>query len=128
MLSHQPSIFEKDVIDFASGKDISDFIARCAHIKKTELAADGIYGSFADDHRDVAYLWCIKESKCVVGIFSLKGYQRELPAYITDGIYENLLIEESVHVSQGQLLFSGNPLILKIDTDCFLKNQMPVSH
>lgn len=126
MLSHRPSIFEKDIVDFASGKDISGFIARCAHIKKTELAADGIYGSFADDRRDVAYLWCIMESKCVVGIFSLKGYQGELPAYISDGIYENLLIKESVRISGGQFVFSGKPLVLKVDTDCLLKNLMPI--
>lgn len=125
MLSHRPSIFEKDIVDFASGKNISDFIARCAHIKKKELAADGIYGSFADDRRDVAYLWCKMESKCVVGIFSLKGYQGELPAYIADGIYENLLIKESVHVSEGRFIFNGKPLVLKVDTDCLLKNLMP---
>ena len=103
-------------------------IARCAHIKKTELAADGIYGSFADDGRNVAYLWCIMESKCVVGIFSLKGYQGELPAYISDGIYENLLTKESVDIVKGKFVFDGKPLILKIDTACFLKNEMSVSH
>lgn len=128
MLSHQPSIFEKDVTAFADGKDISDLIARCAHIKKTELAADGIYGSFADDGRNVAYLWCIMESKCVVGIFSLKGYQGELPAYISDGIYENLLTKESVDIVKGKFVFDGKPLILKIDTACFFKNEMSVSH
>ena len=128
MLSHRPSIFEKDVTAFAGGKDISDLIARCAQIKKTELAADGIYGSFADDGRNVAYLWCIMQSKCVVGIFSLKGYQEELPAYISDGIYENLLTKESVEVVEGKFVFDGKPLVLKIDTACFFKNEMPVSH
>ena len=37
--------------DFSGGEDISGFIARCAKIKRTELTADGIYGSFGDDDK-----------------------------------------------------------------------------
>lgn len=124
MLSHLPSIFEKDPTDFAGGEDISDFIARCARIKKTELAADGIYGSFADDDRNVAYLWCRMGSRCVTGIFSLRGFQGELPAYMADGAYENLLTGEPVNVTGGRLVHDGNPIILKLDTDSFLEKEM----
>jgi len=126
MLSHLPSIFQKDTTDFTGGEDISELIAGCARIKKTELAADGVYGSFADDGRDVAYLWCRMGQKCVMGIFSLRGYQGELPAYMADGTYENLLTDKTVSVSEGHLVHDGNPIIVKLHTDCFLEKEMRI--
>ena len=125
MLSHRPSIFERDTTDFEGGEDISGFIAKCARIKK-ELWADGIYGSFADDYKNVAYLWCKMGQECVVGIFSLKGYRGELAAYLADGSYENLLTEELISVSDGKLIHSGAPIIIRLDTDCFLEKEMRI--
>ena len=127
MLSHQPSIFEKDPTDFGGGEDISDFIARCAHIKKKELTADGIYGSFADDDRDIAYLWCKMKQKCVLGIFSLKGYEGKTAAYIADGVYENLLTGEVVSVSEGQFACDGKPIIVALNTDELKEREMRVN-
>ena len=124
MLSHRPSIFDKDTTDFAGGQDISGFIAKCAKIKKTYLAADGVYGSFTDDDRDVAYLWCRMGQDCVVGIFSLKGYRGELAAHIADGSYENLLTEELVSVSEGKLTHDGTPIIIRLDADSLLEKEM----
>ena len=127
MLSHRPSIFEKDTTDFKGGDDISDFIAKCAGIKKRELAADGVYGSFADDDRDVAYLWCRMGRECVVGIFSLKGWRGELAAYMADGTYRNLLTQEPVSVSRGQLIHEGAPIVVRLEANCFLEHKMPTN-
>ncbi len=124
MLSHRPSIFEKDATDFSGGEDISGFIARCAKIKRTELTADGIYGSFGDDDKDVAYLWCKMGQECVVGIFSLKGYTGEIAAHMADGSYENLLTEEMVGVSEGRLTHDGTPIIIRTHTDALLEREM----
>ena len=98
--------------------------ARCAKIKKQELSADGIYGSFGDDDRNVAYLWCKMGRECVVGIFSLKGYRGEIAAHIADGGYENLLTEELVSVSGGKLTHDGTPIVIKLDTDSLLEKEM----
>lgn len=124
MLAHRPSIFDKDPTDFAGGEDISGFIATCAKIKRTFLAADGIYGSSADDDKNVAYLWCKMDRECVVGIFSLKGYWGEIAAHVADGSYENLLTEELVSISGGKLIHDGKPIIVRLDADRFLEKEM----
>lgn len=124
MLAHRPSIFEKDTTDFASGEDLSAFIAKCADIKKTKLQADGVYGLFADDPHDTAYVWCKMGQACVLGIFSLKGYQGKLAAHVKDGAYENLLNEKTVRVENGTLLHDGFPVILKLDAASLLENEL----
>ena len=48
MLSHRPSIFEKDTLDFSQGENTSGLITRLAQIKKTCLTADGIYRKTGD--------------------------------------------------------------------------------
>lgn len=121
MLSHRPSIFDKDTLDFSQGEDISDFIARCAHIKKTELKADGIYSLFADDEHDVAVTLCEMEKESVLGIFSLKGYRGSIPAYLQDGIYKNLLNGGMVSVENGMLIHDGTPVVVKVGADQVVK-------
>lgn len=127
MLSHRPSIFEKDPTDFAGGEDLSEFITKCAKIKKTQLTAEGIYGSFADDDRNIAYLWCKMGQKSVMGIFSLKGYRGELPGHVADGSYENLLTQEAVNVSGGRLMHDGTPIIFRLDTECILEKELQMN-
>lgn len=58
------------------------------------------------------------------GNLSLRGFQGELPAYMADGAYENLLTGEPVNVTGGRLVHDGNPIILKLDTDSFLEKEM----
>lgn len=121
MLRHRPSIFEKDTLDFSQGGDISDFIARCARIKKTELRADGIYSLFADDEHDVAFALCEMEKESVIGIFCLKGYRGSVQACLQDGTYENLLNGETVVVENGSFQHDKTPVVVKTSADRLIK-------
>lgn len=124
MLSHRPSIFEKDTVNFSDGEDISEFIAECAHIKKTYLKADGIYKTWADDVHDIAYIWSRSGQECVMGIFSLKGYKGKVSAHIRDGVYENILMKKEVVVEGGSLTHDGTPVILQLSGDAVLEEEM----
>lgn len=124
MLSHRPSIFDRDTTDFAGGEDISEFIAACAQLKKRWLKADGVYKTWADDEHDVAYVWCRTKQECIFGIFSLKGYSGKLPAHIKDGTYENMLDNRPVTVTEGCFVHDKMPVILRVEKDDVLEKEM----
>ncbi len=121
MLSHRPSIFEKDPLDFSKGEDISELIAALSRIKKNELAADGIYRLFAEDEKEVAVSVCEMGEKSVVGIFSLGGFSGNVPAYLADGSYENLVDGSIVTVKDGALAHGGTPVIVRTRTELLAK-------
>lgn len=121
MLRQRPSIFEKDPLDLSRGEDISELIARLSRIKKSQLAPDGIYRLFAEDEKDVAVTMCQMGEESVVGIFSLGGLQGSVPAYLTDGNYENLLDGSTVTVKDGALVHDGEPVIVRTRTERFVK-------
>ena len=121
MLSHRPSIFEKDPLDFSKGEDISELIAALSRIKKNELAAAGIYRLFAEDEKEVAVSVCEMGEKSVVGIFSLGGFSGNVPAYLADGSYENLVDGSIVTVKDGALAHGGTPVIVRTRTELLAK-------
>lgn len=117
MLSHRPSIFEKDTLDFSQGEDISGLITRLAQIKKTYLTADGIYRLFAEDEQETAVSICEMGEKSVLGIFTLGSYRGSVEAYLQDGDYENLIDNSNVTVKDGRIMHDGKPVIVSVGTE-----------
>lgn len=117
MLSHRPSIFEKDTLDFSQGEDISGLITRLAQIKKTCLTADGIYRLFAEDEQETAVSICEMGEKSVLGIFTLGSYRGSVEAYLQDGDYENLIDNSNVTVKDGRIMHDGKPVIVSVGTE-----------
>lgn len=117
MLSHRPSIFEKDTLNFSQGEDISGLITRLAQIKKTYLTADGIYRLFAEDEQETAVGICEMGEKSILGIFTLGSYRGSVEAYLQDGDYENLIDNSNVTVKDGRIMHDGKPVIVSVETE-----------
>ena len=117
MLSHRPSIFEKDTLNFSQGEDISGLITRLAQIKKTYLTADGIYRLFAEDEQETAVGICEMGKKSILGIFTLGSYRGSVEAYLQDGDYENLIDNSNVTVKDGRIMHDGKPVIVSVETE-----------
>ena len=117
MLSHRPSIFEKDTLDFSQGEDISGLITRLAQIKKTYLTEDGIYRLFAEDEQETAVSICEMGEKSVLGIFTLGSYRGSVEAYLQDGDYENQIDNSNVTVKDGRIMHDGKPVIVAVGTE-----------
>lgn len=117
ILSHRPSIFEKDTLDFSQGEDISGLITRLAQIKKTYLTADGIYRLFAEDEQETAVSICEMGEKSVLGIFTLGSYRGSVEAYLQDGDYENQIDNSNVTVKDGRIMHDGKPVIVSVGTE-----------
>ena len=109
---HLPSLFEKEPIDRASGKDLTPLLQKLAAIKK-EFGTQDRFRAEADDAREIAVMQRAGEKGRFVGVFSLKAAQAEVSVPAKDGVYQNLLDESAVTVTNGRLLCSGKPLIFR---------------
>lgn len=110
--AHTPSLFEKDMVDFQTGKDISSYLRTLADMKKQYLDGDDSFEAHADDENDIACLVRENASRKKVGIFSLKGKQAEVKVPLSDGEYTNHIDGQPVQVKDGKLLCNGKPIIL----------------
>lgn len=109
---HTPSLFEKDMVDFHTGKDISSYLRTLSDIKKQQLDNDDYFQAFADDANDIACLVRENAFRKKVGIFSLKNKQAEVKVPLSDGEYMNQIDQKPVQVKDGKLLCSGKPIVL----------------
>lgn len=110
--THTPSLFEKDMVDFHTGKDISSYLRTLADIKKQQLDSDDSFQAVADDENDIACL--VRENACrkKVGIYSLRAKQAEVKVPLSDGEYINQIDGQPVQVKDGKLLCTGKPVVL----------------
>lgn len=111
---HVPSLFDKDVIDRGTGKDISPLLDKLYRIKKDVLSAEDYFKGSADDVYGIAILERDDNRTRKVGIFSLKGQSAEVKVDLPDGIYVNHMNGESVQVTGGALNCTGKPVILSV--------------
>ncbi|MCD8026235.1 MAG: alpha-amylase [Clostridiales bacterium] len=112
--AHLPSLFEKEVIDRSTGKDLSNFLAKLNEIKKTELDDDDCFRAASDDENDIAILERDNGKSRKIGVFSLKSKGGEVAANIPDGNYTNLIDGKNITVKDNKLCCCGSPVIIKI--------------
>lgn len=110
--AHTPSLFEKDMVDYHTGKDISSYLRTLYDIKKKQLDSDDCFQAFADDEHDIACLVRENASRKKVGIFSLKGKQAEVKVPLSDGEYTNQIDGQTVQVKDEKVLCNGKPMVL----------------
>ena len=104
---HLPSLFEREPIDRATGRDLSPLLRRLYEIKHTALSPDDAFFAAADDDNDIAILRRI-------GVFSLRSRDAEVALEAPDGVYENLIDGTEVAVRGGTLRCKGDPIILSV--------------
>ena len=110
---HRPSLFEKDDVQWHTGRDISDRLAALARIKRDPIMRDGGY-TVRDAGNDVIAAEYAQGNRRLVGIFSAKGNATVLRTDLPSGVYRNLLDGSEVHVEEGLLCCEGEPQIFEV--------------
>lgn len=97
----RPDIFDQDCIwDHRQG-DLSDHIAKCAHIKKAYIPLDSIFKISCNDERETVCCAHITPSESVYGLFCLGNEQKVGKTKLPDGKYKNLMTDNIVQVVNG---------------------------
>ena len=113
LAKHTPSLFDKDTINWNSGKDQSDFLKRLAFIKRDPIFANSCYNVTALP-RDVLLATHEMGNEKAVGIFTLRGSSTLVEPGIPDGIYKNLVNDEEVEVYGGRITVTREPIIIRL--------------
>lgn len=111
--AHTPSLFDKDTVNWNTGKDLTGLLQKLYAIKKHPLMANGAYTLRAHAH-DIALAYYEKDGRRLVGVFSLRGEAGLLGVDLPDGRYENLLDGGIVEIRAGRLGCSGEPMIFEV--------------
>lgn len=111
--AHLPSLFEKDPIQWRIGNDISMLLARLSHIKKDPLFADSRYEATAKPH-NILLASHRKDTRQMLGVFSLRGKSALLQVDLPDGIYQNQINYCNIEIHGGMLSTDGQPIIIDI--------------
>ena len=109
--THRPQLFEKDPVDWESGKDISALLRRLYEIKQDPLFADSAYDVQALP-RDVLFATHTKGEHKLLGWFSVRGETTTVKTDLPDGVYENLL-GGTVDIFEGSFGLTGEPVIIR---------------
>ncbi|MNO30477.1 Alpha-1,4-glucan:maltose-1-phosphate maltosyltransferase [compost metagenome] len=109
-----PDLFNKDTVNWNTGKELSAFMSALYSIKKKEIVAQGSYLLKALDNEDILvgkYTW---GEHRLIGVFSMKGKSAEIEVELPDNTYTNLIDGSEITVSGGKLLSAHKPIIIEI--------------
>ena len=110
---HQPSLFERDVIE-RSGRDISSLLVKLAEIKKNGLSEDDSFSASADDKHAIAVMERRNGDLRKIGVFSLRSESAEIRVDVPDGEYTDLIDGGKVSVRNGIFRCTGRPVIFRV--------------
>ena len=110
---HQPSLFEREVIE-RSGRDISSLLVKLAEIKKNGLSEDDNFSASADDKHAIAVMERRNGDLRKIGVFSLRSESAEIRVDVPDGEYTDLIDGGKVSVRNGIFRCTGRPVIFRV--------------
>ena len=111
---HLPSLFEKEPIDRASGRDLSALMRRMAELKHTALDAEDDFLARADDEHAIAVLERVGKGVRKVGVFSLRSESAAVEVPAPDGEYRNLIDGSMVSVKNHKIFCAGRPIFFTL--------------
>jgi len=109
--TRRPSLFERELIERDTGRDLSAFLRRLYEIKREELDADDFFVAAADDERQIAVLERENARRGKCGVFPLAGRGGEIEVPAPDGDYDERIGGGRVSVKNGKIFCPGEPLI-----------------
>ena len=112
-VTRTPSLFDRDTINWNTGRDLTELLKKLAAIKRDPIFADSTYTVTALPH-DVLLAVHTSEKGRMVGVFSLRAEASLVEAGIPDGVYENLITGEPVDVFAGKLAITCEPIIIRL--------------
>ena len=110
--ARRPGLFDRDVIDWNSGRDLSELIRRLSRVKRHPLMAEGAYrvaaspdGTLRAEYR--------KGDRRLLGFFPVGPVAAPQRVDLPDGDYPNLLGGAPVHVACGLLAATEDAAVLE---------------
>jgi len=121
-VTHHPTLFDRDTVDFETGRDLTPLMKRLSQIRKYPIFTDS---SFTAEEADGDVIFAVREEKGagrpagdeeekktkIVGIFSTAGKAKSVQADLPDGTYTDLISGRKVDVFERTLRLEGQPLI-----------------
>ncbi|MRN53650.1 alpha-amylase family glycosyl hydrolase [Paenibacillus monticola] len=109
-----PDLFDKNTVNWNTGKDLSWLFKALYLIKQKEIMAQSICTLRALDENDIIVGTHTWGAQRLVGVFSLRGKSAKVEADLPDGVYTNLIDGREVRVTQGKLLSTSQPIIIEM--------------
>ena len=109
--SHRPDLFDRDIICWDTGKDLSSLMETLYRIKQNPIFADSRYCVAALPGNVLLATHETGEEK-MVGLFCVGDMGAEVQVPLADGSYNNLLSGERVTVTGGCVRTTGTPVIV----------------
>ena len=110
--ANRPSLFDKDIVNWNTGYDLSDYMSKLYEFKKNPILTNSTSSLKAYDEDDIMVGMHVAGDKKLVGIFNLKGKQVVVPVELENGTYRNLLNDKEVVVKDGNVYSDGQPIII----------------
>ena len=111
---HLPSLFEREPIDRATGKDLSALMRRMAELKHKFLDAEDDFLARADDRHAIAVLERVGRGVRKIGVFSLRSEKAEVEVPAPDGEYPDLIGGGTVSVKNHKIRCEGRPIFFTL--------------
>lgn len=122
---HINMLFEKDPIDFKHiKKDWVQLIQKLAQLKKDPIMAQDKGYKIVSHDKDVLHFEYHNENEIRVGIFNVGANRGVLEVDLPEGVYKNLVNDESFEVRFQTIPLMDTPLIFSID----LNNKQEANH
>lgn len=110
--NNRPSLFDKDVVNWDQGPDLSALMAKLHVIKKHPLFTNSRYEANAKNN-SIIYATHIKDERCLNGIFTVGSESGSVNVVAPDGKYTNLIDNSDVVVQNGILVCDEDPIIFE---------------
>lgn len=109
----RPSLFDRDSIDWDTGRDISPLLRRLYAMKQSPVMAQGSFHAWDGGN---GMLLAERRAACgrMLGVFSTRGEAAHVAAAWPDGVFENRVDGRAVRVEGGLLPCDGEPIILEM--------------
>lgn len=107
--THHPSLFEREPVDWGDYA-LSDFLGRLAKLKKHAAQADG-WHVLLNNRVPLQAAWLNGEDS-LYGVFNTGGNAGNVPVQLEDGHYVDLLTDQTITVTGGQLAMPADALIV----------------
>ena len=108
-----PSLFDKDPVNWNTGRDQTAFLQRLAAIKRAPIFSTGSYTLTALPH-DVLLAVYEQDGRRLAGLFSLRGRPALVSFPAPNGVYRDLIAGRPVEIFENQLSTDGSPIVLEL--------------
>lgn len=111
-ISHTPTLFDSDKLDWESSIDLSPLMKRMHELSQDAIQVNGSY-HLADSGNDIVKVVFETHGRQRLGIFSLRSNSGRAKTTLEDGKYDNLIDGSMVIVKNGVIRVTGEPIIIE---------------